>query len=209
MDTTTLFINISNDNISILNSKININLPHSEIENKLWPKLVQIIRELWISNIIVLNWPWWFTNLRVGTLCLNILNALMNDKLNLYSISKISLYQKTYESWILPNKWIIYIGQKKNIWLWDFEKWEKIWQYSFDELKEKIDHPVFLDEVVDENYYPDRLKKYNKIKISFNWNELHIENWNDSINFSIDDLDLKPLKSISPNYMIEPSVTLK
>lgn len=209
MKSDTLFMNISSDEVIISDWEIDIFLNRNDLEKVLWPKLVQLTREWKYSNIIVLNWPWWFTNLRVGTLCINILNTLLNNQINIYDISKINLYEKAYKWWCLPNKWIIYIGQKRNVWLWDFEKWEKIWQYSFDELNEIINYPVFLDEVIEENYYPERLKQYSKIKLSFNWNQLNIENWDDSINFSINDLGLNPLKSVSPNYMMEPSITLK
>lgn len=209
MKSDTLYMNISSDEVIISDWEMNIFLSRNDLERVLWPKLVQIIREWKYKNIIVLNWPWWFTNLRVGTLCINILNTLLDNQINIYDISKIDLYEKAYKWWCLLNKWIIYIGQKRNIRLWDFEKWEKIRQYSFDELKEKIDYPIFLDEVSEETYYPQWLSQYNKINISFNWNELNIKNWDNSISFSIDDLGLKPLKSVAPNYMMEPSITLK
>jgi hypothetical protein len=55
------------------------------------------------------------------------------------------------------------------------------------------------------------MDKYLKHHILYDWgvisiidNKVYDGNW-----FSIDELDLKPLKSIAPNYMIEPSVTLK
>ena len=204
-----LFINISSDEVMISDWEMNTFLDRNDVEKVLWPKLVQLVSEWKYSNIIIINWPWWFTNLRVGTLCLNILNTLVDNQINLYDISKVDLYKIAYKNWILQNKWIIYIGQKRNIWLWDFEKWEKVWQYSFDELKEIINYPIFLDEVVEENYYPERLKEYNKVKISFNWEKINIENWGKSTNLSVNDMDLKPLKSVAPNYMIEPSITLK
>lgn len=205
----TLYMNISCDKITISDWEINVFLNRNDVEKTLWPKLVQLFREWNYSNIIVLNWPWWFTNLRVWTLCINILNTLLDNQINIYNISKINLYEKAYKWWCLPSKWIIYIGQKRNVWLWDFEKWEKIWQYSFDELKGIINYPIFLDEVIDESYYPERLKEYNKINLSFSGDKLNIKFWDNLISFSIDDLNLKSLKSISPNYMMEPSITLK
>ncbi len=209
MKSDTLYMNISSDEIVISDWEMNIFLSRNEVEKVLWPKLVQLFREWNYSNVIVLNWPWWFTNLRVGTLCINILNSLLDNQINIYDISKINLYEKAYKWWCLCSKWIIYIGQKRNVWLWDFEKLEKIWQYSFDELKEIINYPIFLDEVIDESYYPERLKVYSKINLSFDWNNITIKNWDSSIIFSVNDLKLEALKSISPNYMMEPSITLK
>ena len=209
MKADTLYMNISCDEITISDWEINVFLNRNDVEKTLWPKLVQLFREWNYSSIIVLNWPWWFTNLRVWTLCINILNTLLDNQINIYNISKINLYEKACKWWCLPSKWIIYIGQKRNVWLWDFEKWEKIWQYSFDELKGIINYPVFLDEVIDESYYPERLKEYNKINLSFSGDKLNIKFWDNLISFSINDLNLESLKSISPNYMMEPSITLK
>ena len=205
-----LFMNISSDQVIISDGEMNILLERNDIEATLGPKLVQLIHKWNYTKIIVLNWPGWFTNLRVGTLCMNILNSVMNNQLSFYSISKVDLYKKAFENGILPETWIIYIWQKRNIWLWNCKKWEKIWQYSFDELKDLnlIDFPIFLDEVVDENYYPDWLNEYMNVKISFDWNNLTIDNNNKIITFSIGELGLESLKSVAPNYMMDPSITL-
>ena len=207
MKNDTLFMNISSDQVIISDGGMNIFLHRNDVEKTLWPKLVQLVREWNYKNIIVLNWPGWFTNLRVWTLCVNILNTLLGNQLNFYDISKIDLYKKVYDLWYLSKLWVIYIWQKRNIRLRDFEKNEKIWQYSFDEIKEKINSPVFLDEVIDGNYYPDWLNKYMKIKVSFDWNNLSIDN-NKIITFPIEELSLKSSKSIAPNYMMDPSITL-
>ena len=208
MKSDTLFMNISSDEVEISDGETDIFLHRNDVEKVLWPKLVQLVREWDYENIIVLNWPGWFTNLRVGTLCLNILNTLLENKLSFCDISKIELYKKAYEKWILPKYWVIYIWQKRNIRLRDFEKNEKMGQYSFDELKGKIDSPIFLDEVFDNNYYPDWLDEYVKIKTSFDWSNLAIDNNGKIITFSIEELNLKSSKSIAPNYMMDPSVTL-
>lgn len=209
MKSDTLFMNISSDNVIISNGEEKIFLDRNNVEKNLWPKLVQFVREWNYCKIIVLNWPWWFTNLRVGTLCMNILNAVMNNQIDFYDISKIDLYKKAYENWFLPQNWLIYIGQKRNIWLWDFKKNEKIWQFSFDEVKDKVDTPFFIDEVIDENYYPEWIDKNNEIKTKFNGIELVLNYSNKSINFSMENLGLTPIKSVAPNYMMEPSITLK
>jgi hypothetical protein len=54
------------------------------------------------------------------------------------------------------------------------------------------------------------MDKYLKHHILYDWgvisiidNKVYDGNW-----FSIDELDLKPLTSIAPNYMMEPSVTI-
>ena len=216
MDWKTIFINISSD--SVLTDtwdNYRISIPRDHVERLLWWELVNLHRERWFDNVVVLNWPGGFTNLRVGTLCLNILNTLLENQLTFYDISKIDLYKKAYEKWYLPRYWVVYIWQKRNIRLRDFEKNEKIWQYSFNELKDleemKNVEGVFIEDVEDKEYYPEWMDKYLKHHTLLNWNDIDLiddktANWN---GISINELDLQPLKSIAPNYMMDPSVTLK
>ena len=216
MDWKTIFINISSDYVLIDTwDNYRITIPRDRVEELLWKELVELYREKWFDNVVVLNWPGWFTNLRVGTLCLNILNTLLENKLTFCDISKIDLYKKAYEKWYLPRYWIIYIWQKRNIRLRDFYKNEKMWQYSFNELRDleemkNVDN-VFIEDIEDKEYYPERMSGYLNYHILFDWgmiflidNNAHNWKW-----FYIDELGLKQLKSIAPNYMMDPSVTLK
>ena len=215
MDWKTIFMNISIDSVLIDTwDKYRINIPRDNVEKLLWEELVKLHREIWFENVIVLNWPGGFTNLRVGTLCLNVLNTLLGNQLSFYDISKIDLYKKAYEKWILPKFWVIYIGQKRNIWLRDFKKNEKIWQYSFNELMDleemKDVKNVFVEGIEEQEYYPDWMDEYVKYHIVYDWNIVLIDwkNYNKN-SISIDEFNLKPLKSIAPNYMMEPSITIK
>ena len=139
----------------------------------------------------------------------------MENKLSFYDISKINLYKKAHEKWFLPKYWVIYIGQKRNVWLRDFEKNEKIWQYSFNDLEDleeiKDVDSVFVEDVEDKEYYPEWMNKYLKYHVLLSWTDIYLvddktANWNC---ISIDEYDLQSLKSIAPNYMMEPSITLK
>ena len=209
-------MNISSD--SVLTDtwdNYRISIPRDHVERLLWWELVNLHREKWFDNVVVLNWPGGFTNLRVWTLCLNIFNTLLENKLTFYSISKINLYKIAYERWILPRYWVIYIWQKRNIRLRDFDKNEKIWQYSFNELQglEEIKdiEKVFIDDVEEWDYYPEWTDKYLRYHTLLNGNEIYfIDNktagWG---KIAIDELELEQLKSIAPNYMMEPSITLK
>ena len=211
----TIFMNISIDSvITDTWNKYRIVIPRDHVERLLWGELVTLYRERWFQNVVVLNWPGGFTNLRVGTLCLNILNTLLENQLNFYDISKIDLYKRAYEKGILPKYWVIYIWQKKNIRLRDFEKNEKIWQYSFDELEDleemKYVENVFIEDIDDEKYYPEWMDKYMKYHLLFEWENILLIDWKcyNGHPISIYEFDLKPLKSIAPNYMMEPSVTI-
>jgi len=216
MDWKTIFMNISSDSVLIDTwDKYRISIPRDHVERLLWWELVNLHREKWFDNVVVLNWPGGFTNLRVGTLCLNILNTLLENQLDFFDISKIDLYKKAYEKWYLPKYWVIYIWQKRNIRLRDFEKNEKIWQYSFNELKDleemkDVDN-VFIEDIEEGNYYPECVDEYLKYHIVFESDIIFIidKKYRIKNQILIDELDLKPLKSIAPNYMMDPSVTIK
>lgn len=216
MDWKTIFMNISIDSVTTYTwDKYGIIIPRDHVERLLWGELVNLYRERWFENVVVLNWPGGFTNLRVGTLCLNLLNTLLENKLSFYDISKIGLYKKAHEKWFLPKYWVIYIGQKRNIRLRNFEMNEKIWQYSFNELKDLDEmnsvEDVFIEDVEDKEYYPEWMDKYLKYHTLLNWTDIYlVDNKTADWNYiSIEDFNLEPLKSIAPNYMMEPSVTLK
>ena len=214
MDWKTIFMNISIDSVITYTwDKYWIIIPRDHVEGLLWKELINLYRERWFDNVIVLNWPGGFTNLRVGTLCLNILNTLLENQLNFYDISKIGLYKKAYEKWFLPKYWVIYIWQKRNIRLRDFEKNEKIWQYSFNELKDldemKNVENGFIEDVEDKEYYPEWMDEYLKYHTLLNWTDIYLidDKVADWKWISVDEFNLNPLKSIAPNYMMEPSVT--
>ncbi len=215
MNWKTIFMNISIDSVITYTwDKYGIIIPRDHVERLLWWELVNLHRERWFDNVVVLNWPGWFTNLRVGTLCLNILNTLLENQLNFYDISKIDLYKKAYEKWFLPRYWVIYIWQKRNIRLRDFENNEKVWQYSFNELKDldevKNVENVFVEDIEDKGYYPIWMGEYLKYHILLKWIDIYLvdDKTADWKWISIDEFDLNPLKSIAPNYMMEPSVTI-
>ena len=216
MDWKTIFMNISIDSVVTYTwDNYWIMIPRDHVERLLWWELIKLYKERWFDNVIVLNWPGGFTNLRVGTLCLNILNTLLENQFNFFDISKIDLYKTAYEKWFLPKYWVIYIWQKRNIRLRDFEKNEKIWQYSFSELEglqEMIDtENVFIEDVEDKEYYPKWMDKYLKYHTLLNWTDIYLidDKTADWKWISVDEFKLNPLKSIAPNYMMEPSVTLK
>ena len=216
MNWKTIFMNISIDSVITYTwDKYWIIIPRDHVEELLWKELINLYREKWFDNVIILNWPGWFTNLRVGTLCLNILNTLLENQFNFYDISKIDLYKKAYEKWFLPRYWVIYIWQKRNIRLRDFENNEKVWQYSFNELKDldevKNVENVFIEDIEDKGYYPKWMGEYLKYHILLKWIDIYLvdDKTADWKWISIDEFCLKSLKSIAPNYMMEPSVTIK
>jgi len=197
-----MFINISSDKVYIWTWDKNIFLERNGIENVLWSQLIKLYNKNKFKEIIVLNWPWWFTNLRVSTLCLNLLNTLQKDKIKIYDISKIDLYNHLYNKNLIPRYWIIYIWQRKNIRLYDFQKQKYITQ-TIDETS--LDKDYFLDQVY-ENWYYWNLNEKLEIKINYKKTWLEIKYKSKIFQIKIKDLNIKPTKQIQPNYMIDPKM---
>lgn len=191
-----LFLNISTDQIYIQIEQEKIHLDRNEIEDLIWPKLVELYRKYQFKTVFLVNWPWGFTNLRVGTLALNLLNSLENWNIDVYSITKTDLFKHFVEKKGLNSKWIIYIWQKKNVWLYDFNKWD------YETIKkDEIDYNdnLFFDLVYEKWYFEknniDIYTKDEKIIININDKELST---------TIEELKIKPEKIIEAKYFIQP-----
>lgn len=197
-----MFINISSDKVYIWTWDKNIFLDRNGIENVLWSQLIKLYNKNKFKEIIVLNWPWWFTNLRVSTLCLNLLNTLQKDKIKIYDISKIDLYNHLYNKNLIPRYWIIYIWQRKNIRLYDFQK-QKYTSQTIEDTYLYDDY--FLDQVYEKWYYW-KLNDKLGIKINYKKTWLEIKYKSKTFHIKIKDLNLKPIKQIQPNYMIDPKM---
>jgi hypothetical protein len=195
-----LLLNISTDNIYIQIKNEIINLERHEIENIIWPTLIKLYKKHNFTKVLLINWPWWFTNLRVWTLAINLLNSLENWTIDVYSITKIDLFKHFVNQNLLPNKWIIYIWQKKNIWLYDFIKWK------YDTIKKpeiNYNSDIFLDLVYDKEYFgSDNILK--GIDIYLENNNLILNYNNTKLSTDIKELKIKAQKITEPKYFIKP-----
>lgn len=194
-----MFINISTDQVYIALDGKEYFFQRDDVEKRLWPKLIQLAKTNDFSDIVVLNWPWGFTNLRVGALCLNMLNKLFNERFTIYDLDKITLYRHLVQQGALPKKWILYIGQRKNIWDYDFET-NSHKQVKKNELLPYIDQAnYFLDLVYDTEYFWQETVKITgtgiAILVNYKWRDIQI---------TIKDLNILWETYISANYFIQP-----
>ncbi len=191
-----LFLNISSDQVNIEIQDEKLKLDRDKIENKIWPTLVKLYRKYSFDKIFLLNGPGWFTNLRVWTLAVNLLNTLEGWNIDIYSISKIDFFKYFINQNILPNKWIIYIWQRKNVRLYNFEK-QKYETIKVDNINKKED--IFFDLVYEKNYFDtetiDIFSKNNNIILKYKWKEFEV---------SLENLDIKAQKMVEANYFIQP-----
>lgn len=191
-----LFLNVSTDNMTIEIENEKILLARNNIEETIWETLVNLYRKYHFQKVFILNWPWWFTNLRVGTLSLNLLNSLENWAFEIYSISKVDFYKHFVNQGILPNKWIIYIGQRKNVRLYDFDKW------NYETIKKddiNYNDNLFFDLVYEEWYFDKKT-----VDINIKW-ETIVMNYNDNLyETNIQELALHAEKIVDAKYFIKP-----
>jgi hypothetical protein len=122
---------------------------------------------------------------------------LTENAVDLYTVSKTDLYAYAYEKQHIARYGIIYIGQKRNIWLWDFEKIEKIEQMNIEQLQEQNTDEMSLDIVYEDNYYPAFLKGIQHI-------DHHLPQ--QLIPAYIKEKNIKPTKTIEANYMMGPNI---
>ena len=198
-----LFLNISSDYVHLLDDQDEHFLERNGIENTLWPILLEYAQSHPVETIFLLNGPGGFTNLRVGTLTLNMMNTLIEHDtwtfIPLASITKIDLYTYAYQQGRLPRYGIIYIGQKHNVWKYDFEekKYEKM---LLDNIHYSDD--TFLDFVHD-TYRPTTEAM---IAFSLENNTLYLHYNNESYPLDLKHLRIPLTMTVQPEYLIEPTM---
>jgi len=198
-----LFMNISSDQVHLLDDQDEHFLPRNGIEDVLWPTLLEYTQSHPVETIVLLNGPGGFTNLRVGTLSLNTLNTLLEHDtwtfIPIASITKISLYTFAYQQWWLPRYGILYIGQKHNVRWYDFQE-QTHKQITLEEINYSDD--LFLDFVRD----PYRQTVEDMISFSMSNNSLYLIYKGESHEIPIKSFRLPLTMTVEPQYLIQPTM---
>ena len=133
-----LFANFSSDQICLQTSAHTLILAHQQSEYDIPCAYKTLMDKDGITDIVMLNGPWWFTGLRIWSLVCNMMHLLYPDRIRLYNLSKIALYQLLRD--ILPTQVVMRIWQQKNYRLYDLQSQsydliQDIWGYQcFDTL---------------------------------------------------------------------------
>lgn len=178
-------------------------VPYKDLERTLPKKLWEIVSANEVSSIVLINGPWWFTALRIGALCAWLI-ATEYD-LPLYSRTKIDLYKYCYEQWVLPQQWYITIGQRKNVWLYDFDAMESTIVRVVDEF---ILPDTYFVDMLDEHVLLEKTSSANMLMLKWwtSWLEI-IFAWKEAVlNRELLTDATKKVEKISPDYMIEPTL---
>lgn len=182
-----MFINLSSDNIYILTWESRIDISRGQLERNISQSLLDIYSQYKPDNIYILNWPWSFTNLRLGSLAINLLLFILKQEgqniPNIYISDKISVYKT------INHPIAIYIWQKNNY------RWMQDWKTETINYSD-ISNNSYLDDLSDNI-------NINLPKLQFSYKNDHI--YIDSIDISW--LFKKLEWDITPNYMIEPNIS--
>lgn len=199
-------IDISADKIALYEQWQVLFLERNGVDVELGKMLVQQDRGHHFSECLVLNGPWGFTNLRVGTLALNLLKTLKKDQLSFFTLSKPELYHYFYQKGRIGRYGAIYIGQKLNVWLRDLEENKLISTVKKSELSSLAEKysGFWVDQVYEEGYFDIY---FQSLHYSFNEQWCHLVVWDQTFSISREDLLLHPVEKLEPNYMIEPNVS--
>lgn len=198
-----LFVNISSDHVHLLDDQNEHFLERNGIENTLGPILLEYTQMHPVETLFLLNGSGGFTNLRVGTLTINTLNTLLEHDTGTFipiaSITKIDLYSYAYAQWWLPRYGVLYIGQKHNVWLYDFEeKTHK--QITLEEIQYSDD--TFLDFVHDP-YWP---VTEGMVYFSMSNNTLYMQYKDRSRAIELMALRIPLTMTAAPQYLIQPTM---
>lgn len=198
-------IDISSDKIRIFGLDHPIFLERTGVDVELGKVLVNLDKEKNLTEILVLNGPWGFTNLRVGCLALNLLKTLKKGQLSFFSLSKIELYQHFYRRAWISRYGAIYIGQKSNVRLRDFEENKLISSVKKDQLSTLSSEyeGLFVDQVYERDYFDEALPS---LDYTFEQQGLSLHFKGETYHLSRADFAPQEVEMLHPNYMIEPNV---
>ena len=198
-------IDISSDKIRIFGLDHPIFLERTGVDVELGKVLVNLDKEKNLTEMLVLNGPWGFTNLRVGCLALNLLKTLKKGQLSLFSLSKIELYQHFYRRAWISRYGAIYIGQKSNVRLRDFEENKLISPVKKDQLSALSSEygGLFVDQVYERDYFDEALPS---LDYTFEQQGLSLHFKGETYYLPREDFAPQEVEMLHPNYMIEPNV---
>lgn len=200
-----MFVNLSTENIMFYDDCDSFIIPFVNVENELSNSLIGSYKQHTPLNIYVLNGPWSFTNLRVWSLILNTLLLLDEKILGLNSINKLDLYSIAVNKWYLPRYWYLFIGQRKNVWYYDFV--EKTYVACSKDCLEKTlknnNDNFFVDMFIGDDFEVFFKYHENSVSIFYQDKDVFLQ-FNNKV-YSIGDY-FPLIKTIEPYYAIEPNI---
>ncbi len=202
---TPVVVNFSSDAVYCYAQSASLKIPYNNLEMILPQQLDTFIKKHSPSALLLLNWPWWFTLLRIGALVVSLL--AQHYKIELYDRSKPDFFSVWYQYWYIARYVRMTLGQKNTVRLYDAAK--------------KTHKVVTLDQIPHylwwlsnpKNYsidliYTHRIFNYLEkskrvvLEITHDWLQLDwkVLWWSHRL------VSIKKVTTVQPNYMIEPTL---
>lgn len=123
-------VNISSDQIAIWHLGEMRKLERNGVDREIGKVLVELDREWAFDQCLVINGPGGFTNLRVGSLALNLLKTLKGDQISFFLfLSRNCIRWLMISDFFLVGFWSI-LGKKimSGFEIWRSRRWKKWWK---------------------------------------------------------------------------------
>lgn len=191
-----LILQACSDNVHLIDENIETIIVRDRVEHALPSDFLRLANG---HDVLFVSGPGSFTNLRVSALVINMARRLVSVAQKLFTIDKISLYSSLVEQKILPAQWIIYIGQTKNFWLYDFVQatYRVVWIDCVPEWD------FFVDQVSD-RYFADLSDKKIVLGVSQQWLSIGFDGR--IIAIALSSIPVFIVDIAIPEYMIEPVI---
>lgn len=197
-----MFLNISTDYIQLVNAQEQKLIYRNHVEKEFGPALLQRVKKHNSKKIFLLNGPGWFTNLRVASLLLNLYQQLDPTQLEIRETSKLDVFAYAVAEWVLPASGAVYIGQKKTLWWYNFEKWE--YQVMNKNNLPYAEQDIFLDKVYDQEYFGEKIMGR---EIDFARGEKGLMMTYGEKILNLESLPIRQkVDAVVPNYMVKPVI---
>ncbi len=207
-------------------------IPYQNIERVIPDELFQLVEHEVNTkksdnvHLVAFNWPGSFTCLRVWSLsCTTLAQTYKKKPVILWNIPKMTLFAHLVDAWKLPKTWVVFMGQRKKMWLCrrnvEQQEWEVVWR--------DIEHiwvDWFESNSLSDEYFVDFVQhhpvlshvslEYQISPLSF-WDVLDSESdisslllsltyQGEKISFTLDDVWILPVNRILPTYCMAPNI---
>lgn len=197
-----LFVHLAREEL-VLSSEWELqHIPYVDLERVLPAKIVSLVERSGSTSCCIINGPWGFTPLRIGTVIINLLQQY-TKQMQLFPISKIDLYRQAVASNFLPHVGLLWIGQKKNMLMYNFTDTKQT-LVSIENYAEAIPASYFIDRVVehpllvvtDPHVRVTRSFTNGEIILSYQWATLSVDPQN----------VVEAQQWVFPEYLLAPSI---
>lgn len=159
-----MLLHLGLDRVILCSSLGQTIIPFQSIDMILPEILIAIYQETSPDTIYVITGPWSFTNVRVGILALDTLAMMIQSPYRLLQVDKISLYRSLRRADFLPASVLMYIGQRKNLWHYDFSQSDTHHVINGTERESRAEEDYAIDMMMgDDIILSDMVKEHHAI----------------------------------------------